>query len=95
MQGHDAFQLVCQIGAVFRLAFGKRVQRRQMRVRQMVDAVQKAAEHFAVVDNPPHRNAAKVHPVIAALAPDQPRSCAFAPGAVIGNRQFQRGFNGF
>jgi hypothetical protein len=48
---------------------------------------------LAVVDDAADRDAAEVHAVIAALAPDQAGARALAARAVIGDGDFQRGFN--
>src|SRR6266511_85225 len=59
--------------------------------RQMVDAGEQGAEEFAVVDHAADGNAAEADPVIAAIAPDQPRARALAAHVVIGERDLERG----
>ena len=66
-----------------------------MGVRQVVDAGQERAEHLAVGDDAADRDAAEIDAVIAALAPDQPEPRALALGAVIGERDLQRGVDRF
>ena len=68
---------------------------RQMRVRQVVDAGQQRAEHLAVGDDAADRDAAEIDAVIAALAADQAGARALALGAVVGERDLQRGVDRF
>jgi hypothetical protein len=60
-------------------------------VTQVVDAGQHGAEHLAIGRHAAHRQAAKVHAVVAAFAPDQTGAMALAAHAVIGQRHLQRG----
>ncbi|MCY1238942.1 hypothetical protein D9M72_517030 [compost metagenome] len=80
---------------MFRFAAGKGVLRRQVRVRHVVDAGQKRAEHLAVGDDAADRDAAEVDAVIAALAADQAEARAVALGAVVGERDLQRRIDRF
>ena len=68
---------------------------RQMRVRHVVDAGQQRAEHLAVGDDAADRDAAEIDAVIAALAADQAEARAVALGAMIGERDLQRGVDRF
>jgi hypothetical protein len=95
VQRDDAFQLVGQFGAVFRLAARVRILRQVVRVRQVVDARQQRAEGLAVVADAAHRQAAEADPVVAALAPDQAGASALAARLVVGQRDLQRGIDGF
>ena len=61
----------------------------------MIDAGQKRAEGFAVVDDAADRNAAEADAVIAAFAADQARAPGFAAAVVIGERDLQRGIDRF
>ena len=89
----NTFQLVGKLGPVFRLAAGEGVAREVVRVRHMVDTRQQCAEHLAVGNDAADRNAAEIHPVIAALATDQPCAAALAAHPMIGNRHLQRGLD--
>ena len=62
-----------------------------MGVRHVIDAGEQAAEQLAVGDDAADRDAAEADAVIAALAADQPLPGALAPGAVVGQRDLQRG----
>jgi hypothetical protein len=59
--------------------------------RQVVHAGQHGAEHLAVAHHAADRDAAEVDAVVAALAADQPGALALAAGAVVGQRDLQRG----
>ncbi|CAI8181965.1 MAG: Uncharacterised protein [SAR116 cluster bacterium] len=95
MKGRNTFQLVGKLGPVFGLTAGKGVAGEIMRVRHMIDTRQQCAEHFAVGDDAADRNTAEIHPVIAALTPDQARAAALAAHTMIGNRHLQRGLDRF
>ena len=95
MQRHDPFQLIGQIGPMLGLTPAKGVLGKLMRMGQMIDAVQKRAEELAVIDDAAHGNPAEIHPVIAALAPDQAGARALADSALIGDGDFQRGLDRF
>ena len=94
MQGHEAFQLVGQMAAPFRLAAGEGLFLAVVGVRQVIDTRQHGAEPLAVGDHAAHRDAAEVHAVIAALAADQAGAAGLAVGAVIGQRDLQRRVGG-
>ncbi len=66
-----------------------------VRMRQMIDTRQQRAELPPVVDDPAHRNPAKADAIIAALAPDQPGARALTNGALIRERDLERGINRF
>ena len=78
VQRDDAFELVGEMRAPFRLAFGEGLMLAVIGRRQMIDAGQQRAEEFAVVDDAADRNAAEADAVIAALAADQPGARALA-----------------
>ena len=91
MQGHNALELVGEMRAPVRLALAESLVFAVICRRQMVDAGEQGAEEFAVVDHAADGNAAEADPVIAALAPDQPRARALAAHVVIGERDLERG----
>ena len=95
VQREDAFEIIGQMRAGLRLAAGKGVLAGQMGVGQMIDPREHRAENLAVVDDAADRDAAEIHPVIAAFAPDQPHALPLAPRAMIGNSDFQCRFNAF
>ena len=95
VQRDDAFELVGEMPAPFRLALGKGLMLAAIGCRQMIDAGQQRAEEFAVVDNAADRNAAEADAVIAALAADQPRARALAADVVISERDLERGVDRF
>ena len=53
------------------------------------------AEGFAVLDHAGERHAADIDAVIGALAADEALALAVAPRAVIGERNLDRGIDGF
>ncbi len=59
----------------------------------VIDAGQLGGERAAVVDHAADRHAAEADAVIAALAADQARARALADGALIGQRDLQRGID--
>ena len=61
----------------------------------MINTTQHLAKCFAVARNTTHRNAAKVHTMIAALTPDQAGALAVAACTVIGKGDFKGGLNRF
>ena len=61
--------------------------------RHVIDAGQQRAEHLAVGDDAADRDAAEIDAVIAALAADQAEARAVALGAVIGERDLERGLD--
>ena len=63
--------------------------------RDMIDARQMRREGAAVVDHAADRHAAEADAVIAALAADQPGAGRLAGGAMIGQRDLQRGIDRF
>ena len=90
VQGDQPFQIVGQLGAVLRLAAAEGIARRIMRVPQMIDAGNERAEHAPVGGDAADGRAAEVRAMVSALAADEARLAAVAPGAMVGERQFQR-----
>ncbi len=90
MQRDDALQLGCDVAAMFRLAAGEGVLARLMRMRHVVDAGQKRAEHLAVGDDAADRDAAEIDAVIAAFAADQAEAGAVALHPMVGQRHLER-----
>ena len=91
VQGDQAFELIGQVRAVFRLALGEGVLFQVVGMRQVVHArQQRGAEGLAVAADAAHRHAAEAHAVIAALAADQAGAGSVAFGAVIGQGDLQR-----
>ena len=95
MQRDDALQLVGEFRAMLRLAAREGVLRQIVRVRHVVDAGQQRAEHLAVGDDAADRDAAEIDAMIAALAADQPCARALALHPLVGERDLQRGLDGF
>ena len=93
MQRDKALELVGEVGAPFRLAFGEGLMLTAIRRRQMVDPGQERAEEFAVVDDAADGNAAEADAVIAALTADQARARALAAHIVVGERDLERGID--
>src|SRR3954452_6602635 len=91
MQRYDALEIVGEMRAPIRLAFGKSLLLAIVSVRQMVDSGQQRAEQFPVVDDAADRNAAEADAVIAALATDQPGARALAAHVMIGEGDLERG----
>ena len=75
----------------FGLAAGEGVVLGRVGVRQVIDIGQQRAELLAVGADAAHRDAAEADAVIAALAPDQPHALRLAAGALVGERDLQRG----
>ena len=61
----------------------------------MINTTQHLAKCFAVAGNTTHRNAAKVHTMIAAFTPDQAGALAISACPVIGKGDFKGGLNRF
>ena len=95
VQRHQALEIVGQMGAPLGFATGEGLFLAVIGVRQVIDAGQHGAEPLAVGDHAADRDAAEVHAMIAALAADQAGAAAFAAGALIGERDLQRGVGGF
>ena len=95
VQVDHALQLVGEMRAVVRLALAEGLFFAVIGVRQMIDAGQQRAEHFAVADDAADRGAAETDAVIAALPADQPGAGALAVELVPGQRDLQRGIGGF
>ena len=91
VQRHHPFQVVGQMRAPGGLAAREGVVLQAVCVRQVIDIRQQRAELLAVAADAADRHAAEADAVIAALAPDQPHALAFAAGALIGERDLQRG----
>src|ERR1051325_5420452 len=91
MQRDDALKVVGKMRAPLRLALGECLMLAAIGRRQVIDAGEKRAEEFAVVDDAADRNAAEADAVIAALAANQAGAAAFAADIVIGQRAFERG----
>ena len=81
--------------AVLRLAARERVVLEIEGVADVVDALQHRPEGAPVGDHAADRDAAEADAVIGALAPDQPVALALAARPMIGDRDFERGVNGF
>ena len=90
MQLGNPLQIVCQMRAMVRLALGKGILLRQMRMWQMINPTQQGAKHLAIGNNAADGYAAKIHPVIPTLTPDQAGAASIAAHLVIGKRRFQR-----
>ena len=93
VQRDDAFELVGQMRAPFRLAPGEGLVLAVVGRRQMIDAGKKRAEELAIVDDAADRDAAEADAVIAALAADQARARALAADVVVGERDLERGID--
>src|SRR5690606_27029872 len=61
----------------------------------MIDARQEAPEELAVVDHAADGRSAEAYAVIALLSSDESLARAFAAQAVIGDRDLERGVDGF
>ncbi len=94
VERHQPLEVVGEIGAVLGLALHEGVAGEVVGVAQVVDA-REEREHPAVVDEPPDRDAAEADAVIAALAPDHPGPGALADGALVGERDLERGIDRF
>src|SRR5215469_3650923 len=79
--------------APFRLALGEGLMLATVGRWQVIDAGQKQAEEFAVVDDAADRDAAKADAVIATLATDQPGAAALPAHIMVGERDFERGID--
>ena len=95
MQVHEPLQLVGEMHAVFRLAFGEGLLVAVIGVGQVIDTGQQRAIHLAIIDDAADRGAAEADPVIAALAADQAGAGALTGELVIGERDLERGVGGF
>ena len=91
----NALQIVGELGAVRRLAAREGIARRVVRMADVVDPGDTRPEGLAVEGNAAHGHAAEVHAVIAALAADQPEALALAPGALVSQRDLERGVDRF
>ena len=91
VQRDEAVEIVGEMRAPFGLALGEGLLLAIVGVRQMIDAVQRRAEHLAVRHDAADRDAAEADAVIAALAPDQPHARGFAAHVVVGERDLERG----
>ena len=80
---------------MLRLILRERVAGEIMGVADVVDAGQMGRERAAVVDHAADRHAAEADAVIAALAADQARARRLSGGALIGERDLQRGVDRF
>ena len=89
VQRDQPFQIVGQLGTVLRLAAAEGIARRIMRVPHMIDTGDERAEHAPVRSDAADRRAAEVRPMVSALAADEARLAAVAPGAMVGERQLQ------
>ena len=93
MQGHQTLEIVSKLGAVLGLVLGEGVAGEIMGVADMIDAGQQGGEGAAVGDHAADRGAAEADAVIAALAADQAGAARLAVGAMIGERDLQRGID--
>ena len=94
VQVDQAFELLGEMRAIFRLALGEGLLLAVIGVRQVIDAGQQRAEHLAVVDDAADRGAAEADAVIAAFAADQAAAGALAVDLMIGQRDLERGIGG-
>ena len=95
VQRDQALELLGEVGAVLGLAADIGVPGEVVRVRQVVHTRQTGAEPLAVVHDAADRDAAEAHAVIAAFTADEAGARAFAAGAVVGERDLERGVDGF
>ena len=95
MQRHQPFEIVGEFGAVSRHLLGEGVAGEIVGVADMIDARQMGGESTAVVDHAADRHAAEADAVIAALAADQAGAGRLTGGALIGERDLQRGVGRF
>ena len=81
-----------KLSAVLGQAARERVPGQVVGMRQMIDAGQhRVGPHLAVGQDAAHRNTAETDTVIATLAADEPRPRRFASGAVVRERDLERG----
>jgi hypothetical protein len=95
MQRHQPFEVVGEFGAVLRLPLRERVAGEIVGVGDMIDARKMRRKRAAVIHHAANRHAAESDAMIAALAADQPRPGRLTCGAMIGQRDLQRGVDGF
>ena len=91
MQRHHPLEIVGEFGAMLRLILREGVAGEIMGVTDVVDARQMGREGAAVRHHAADRHAAEADAVIAALAADQARPRSLSDGALIGQRDLQRG----
>ena len=91
MQRHHPLDIVGEFGAVLRLILGKRVAGEIMGVTDVIDTRQMGRKRAAVRHHAADRHAAETDAVIAALAADQARPRSLSDGALVGERDLQRG----
>jgi hypothetical protein len=91
MQGHQAVQLVGQLGAVGGLAAREGVEGGQVGVGQVVHIGQHGAELPAVGADAADRHAAEADAVIAALPAHEAHPLRLAARLVVGQRHLERG----
>jgi len=90
VQRDQLFEVIGALGAMRRLASGKAVSLGIVGVPDVVRARQQD-EALPVVDQAAHRDAAEPDPVVALLPTDQPGSLPLAAGAMVGERDLERG----
>jgi hypothetical protein len=95
MQQHQPLEVFGKLDAVRRLAAREGVAGEVVRVADVVDAGEQRPELLAVAADTAHRHAAEIDPVIAALAADEARARPLPDGALIGERNLERGFDRF
>ena len=95
MQRHHPLEIVGELGAMLRLILRKGVAGEIMGVTDVIDARQMGRERAAVRHHAADRHAAEADAVIAALAADQARPRPLSDGALIGERDLQRGVDRF
>ena len=95
MQRHQPLDIVGEFGAMLRQILGEGVAGEIVGMADMVDARQMRRKRAAVVDHAADRHAAEADAVIAALAADQAGARRLAGGALIGERDLQRGVDRF
>ncbi len=93
VQIDEALEIVGKLGTMLGESSGKGVAFDVVRVPQIIDPGQPAAERAPVVDEPADANPAEAGAVIAALAPDQPRACSLALRALDSERNLKRGID--
>ena len=94
MQRHHPLDIVGEFSAVVRLILRKRIAREIMGVTDVIDSRQMGRKGAAVRHHAADRHTAEADAVIAALAADQARPRSLSDGALIGERDLQRGIDG-
>jgi hypothetical protein len=95
VQRHQPLEPVSEVRAPLRLSARECVVFEVMGVRQMIDPRQQCSKELAIADDAADRSAAETDPVIATLASDQPGARGFTAQTVVGDRDLERGIDGF